>query len=175
MLSIVMHSSVFGGYIAPEYAMRGHLTEKVDVFSYGVVALEIVCGRPNHDKNLEAGQVFLLDWAWSMHESNRDFELVDPKLKEYNTEEVRRIITVSLLCTQASPASRPPMSRVAAMLSRDIEVPLVISRSKYLTDAQFNYVTASASSTHFDTSTSHSAVSTDTSTIKTLAAETPRS
>ncbi|EPS57475.1 hypothetical protein M569_17342 [Genlisea aurea] len=162
--------------MAPEYATRGYLTEKADVFSYGVVALEIVCGRRNHDKKLGPGQVFLLDWVWSLYESNRDFELVDPKLnKEYNREEVKRIIKVSLLCTQASPELRPTMSRVVAMLSRDAEVPLVISRSKYLTDAQFNYVTASASSPHFDTSTSHSAVSTDTSTIKTPAAETPRS
>ncbi|CAI9772825.1 unnamed protein product [Fraxinus pennsylvanica] len=54
------------GYLAPEYAMRGHLTEKADVFSFGVVALEIVSGRPNSDSSLEDDRVYLLEWVWSI-------------------------------------------------------------------------------------------------------------
>ena len=53
----------FSGYLAPEYAMRGHLTEKVDVFSFGVVALEIVSGRPNADSSLEEEKLYLLEWV----------------------------------------------------------------------------------------------------------------
>ncbi|XP_028086342.1 probable LRR receptor-like serine/threonine-protein kinase At1g56140 isoform X1 [Camellia sinensis] len=51
------------GYLAPEYAMRGHLTEKVDVFSFGVVALEIVSGRLNSDSSLEQEKIYLLEWV----------------------------------------------------------------------------------------------------------------
>lgn len=51
------------GYLAPEYALRGHLTEKADVFGFGVVALEIVSGRPNSDPTLEEEKVYLLDWV----------------------------------------------------------------------------------------------------------------
>ncbi|RVW66373.1 putative LRR receptor-like serine/threonine-protein kinase [Vitis vinifera] len=51
------------GYLASEYAMRGHLTEKADVFSFGVVALEIVSGRPNSDTSLEEEKAYLLEWA----------------------------------------------------------------------------------------------------------------
>lgn len=47
--------------MAPEYAMRGHLTEKADVFSFGVVALEILSGRPNSDNGLPEEQVYLLE------------------------------------------------------------------------------------------------------------------
>lgn len=43
--------------------MRGHLTEKVDVFSFGVVLLEIVSGRPNSDSSLEGEKVYLLEWV----------------------------------------------------------------------------------------------------------------
>ena len=51
------------GYLAPEYAMRGHLTEKADVFGFGVVALEILCGRPNTDNSLDAKMKYLLEWV----------------------------------------------------------------------------------------------------------------
>ncbi|KZV38687.1 putative LRR receptor-like serine/threonine-protein kinase [Dorcoceras hygrometricum] len=126
------------GYLAPEYAMRGHLTEKADVFSFGVVALEIVSGRPNSDSNLEVDKIYLLEWAWSLHENNKDIELVDPSLRIFNSDEVRSIIGVALLCTQASPGLRPSMSRLVAMLSGDVEVPSVATRPSYLTDWKFN-------------------------------------
>ncbi|KAI7745716.1 hypothetical protein M8C21_022193, partial [Ambrosia artemisiifolia] len=51
------------GCLASEYAMRGHLTEKADVFGFGVVALEIISGRPNSDSTLEDEQIYLLEWV----------------------------------------------------------------------------------------------------------------
>nr|POE60265.1 putative lrr receptor-like serine/threonine-protein kinase [Quercus suber] len=143
------------GYLAPEYAMRGHLTEKVDVFGFGVVALEIISGRPNFDKNLvEEEKMYLLDWCydksylsqtWQLYENNREVELVDPTLSEINEEDVKRVIRVSLLCTQASPTLRPSMSRVVAMLLGDTKVGTVTSRPGYLTDWKFDDITSSRS------------------------------
>ncbi|KAK9937487.1 hypothetical protein M0R45_014273 [Rubus argutus] len=78
------------GYLAPEYAMRGHLTEKADVFAFGVVALEIVSGRPNSDLSLEEDKMYLLEWAWHLHENKCELELVDPRLSEFNEEEVKQ-------------------------------------------------------------------------------------
>ncbi|WOL04213.1 hypothetical protein Cni_G12934 [Canna indica] len=52
------------GYLAPEYAMRGHLTEKADVFAFRVLASEIVSGRPNSDQSLDLEKVYLLDWMY---------------------------------------------------------------------------------------------------------------
>ncbi|KAM4071019.1 hypothetical protein ACB094_11G029800 [Castanea mollissima] len=129
------------GYLAPEYAMRGHLTEKADVFAFGVVALEIVSGRPNADSSLEEEEIYLLEWAWKLHENNREVDLVDSTLSEFNEEEVKRLLGVSLLCTQASPTLRPSMSRAVAMLSGDIEVGIVTSRPGYLTDWKYDDVT----------------------------------
>ncbi|XP_059441108.1 probable LRR receptor-like serine/threonine-protein kinase At1g56140 isoform X2 [Corylus avellana] len=126
------------GYLAPEYAMRGHLTEKADVFAFGVVALEIVSGRPNSDSSLEEEKVYLLEWAWHLHENNCEVDLMDSTLSKFNEEEVKRMIGVSLLCTQASPTLRPSMSRVVTMLSGDIEVSSVTSRPGYLTDWKFD-------------------------------------
>ncbi|KAL4597660.1 hypothetical protein ACB092_11G004700 [Castanea dentata] len=140
------------GYLAPEYAMRGHLTEKADVFAFGVVALELVSGRPNSDSSLEEEKIYLLEWAWQLHENNREVDLVDSKLSEFNEEEVKRLIGVSLLCTQASPTLRPSMSRVVAMLSGDIEVSNVTSRPGYLTDWKYDDITNVTSEGATDTS-----------------------
>ncbi|KAI4323205.1 hypothetical protein L6164_022830 [Bauhinia variegata] len=103
--------------IAPEYTFYGRLIEKADVFSFGIVALEIISGRPNSDTSLEEEKVCLLEWAWNLLENKRISELVDSRLSEFNEEEAKRIAGVALLCTQTSPALRPSMSRVVAMLS----------------------------------------------------------
>jgi hypothetical protein len=61
---VLLKCILFGsGYLAPEYALRGHLTEKADVFGFGVVALEIITGRPNTDLNLSHEKVYLLEWV----------------------------------------------------------------------------------------------------------------
>ncbi|KAL2617979.1 hypothetical protein AAZV13_08G218300 [Glycine max] len=130
------------GYLAPEYAMRGHLTEKADVFSFGVVALELVSGRPNSDSSLEGEKVYLLEWAWQLHEKNCIIDLVDDRLSEFNEEEVKRVVGIALLCTQTSPTLRPSMSRVVAMLSGDIEVSTVTSKPGYLSDWKFEDVSS---------------------------------
>nr|XP_043621056.1 probable LRR receptor-like serine/threonine-protein kinase At1g56140 [Erigeron canadensis] len=151
------------GYLAPEYAMRGHLTEKADVFGFGVVALEIISGRPNSDTTLEDEKIYLLELAWNLHEADRELELIDEKLSEYDENEVRRMMKVALLCTQTAPMQRPLMSRVVAMLSGDIEASGVITRPEYLNGFNFNDVTTfksalpvSVSGTDSTASTSYS-------------------
>ncbi|XP_040370086.1 probable LRR receptor-like serine/threonine-protein kinase At1g56130 isoform X3 [Rosa chinensis] len=138
------------GYLAPEYAMRGHLTEKTDVFAFGVVALEIVSGRPNSDPSLGEEMTYLLEWAWQLHENRRAVELVDSRLSEFNEEEAQRIIKIGLLCTQTSPMLRPSMSRVVGMLSGDMEVTTVTSKPGYLTDWKFDDLTTVTSLTKLD-------------------------
>ncbi|KAK8608234.1 hypothetical protein V6N13_023661 [Hibiscus sabdariffa] len=129
------------GYLAPEYALRGHLTKKADVFSFGIVALEILSGRSNSDNSLEDHKIYLLEWAWALREKNQSLDLVDPSLAEFDGNEVLRVVRVALLCTQGSPSMRPPMSRVVSMLAGDIEVSGVITRPSYLTDWSFKDLT----------------------------------
>ncbi|GMG99323.1 hypothetical protein Nepgr_001163 [Nepenthes gracilis] len=78
--------------------------------------------------------IFTCFQAWYLHENNRDIELVDERLSEFSENEVKRVIEIALLCTQTSPAQRPPMSRVVVMLSGDIEVGTIASKPGYLTD-----------------------------------------
>ncbi|XP_066166965.1 probable LRR receptor-like serine/threonine-protein kinase At1g56140 [Oryza sativa Japonica Group] len=124
------------GYLAPEYAMRGHLSEKADIFAFGVVMLETVAGRPNTDNSLEESKICLLEWAWGLYEKDQALGIVDPSLKEFGKDEAFRAICVALVCTQGSPHQRPPMSKVVAMLTGDVDVAKVVTKPSYITEWQ---------------------------------------
>uniref|UniRef100_A0A0D6QRZ0 Protein kinase domain-containing protein n=1 Tax=Araucaria cunninghamii TaxID=56994 RepID=A0A0D6QRZ0_ARACU len=111
------------GYMAPEYAVHGQLSEKADVFSYGVVVLEIVTGRKSMNTGLPEPHDLLLQWAWSQYESDQVLDIVDPRLEgEYPREQTLKTIIIALLCTQGSPALRPAMSQVLSNLTSDSEI-----------------------------------------------------
>eukprot|EP01018_Ginkgo_biloba_P031198 Gb_23803 [translate_table: standard] len=124
------------GYLAPEYAIHGQLTRKADIYSFGILVLEIISGRSNTNSSFSAEEQFLLEMTWQLHEENRLLQLVDPRLEgAYPKEEVLKFIKVALFCTQAVANCRPPMSQVLAMLSKDInftEKPL--SRPGFISD-----------------------------------------
>ncbi|XP_050231630.1 probable LRR receptor-like serine/threonine-protein kinase At1g56140 [Mercurialis annua] len=142
------------GYMAPEYAMRGHLTEKADVFSFGVLALEVLSGLPNYENSSEEKRIYLLGWAWNLYENNQSLGLLDPRLMGFDENEALRLIRVALLCTQASPLTRPAMSRVVAMLTGDIEVSVVTSKPSYLSDWDLKDLHCGISYGYGDTKTS---------------------
>ncbi|XP_010487294.1 PREDICTED: probable leucine-rich repeat receptor-like serine/threonine-protein kinase At3g14840 [Camelina sativa] len=105
------------GYMAPEYAMRGHLTDKADVYSFGIVALEIVHGKSNTSSRSKAETFYLLDWVHVLREQNNLVEVIDPRLgTSYNRQEAMTMIQIGLLCTSPAPADRPSMSTVVSML-----------------------------------------------------------
>ncbi|OVA00562.1 Protein kinase domain [Macleaya cordata] len=106
------------GYLAPEYAMQGQLTKKADVYSFGVLVLEIVSGRSSSRQNWGGMQKLLLEWTWQLYEEGKLVELVDPELEEYPEDQVVRYIKVALFCTQATANQRPTMSQVLTMLSK---------------------------------------------------------
>uniref|UniRef100_A0A0E0DP13 Protein kinase domain-containing protein n=1 Tax=Oryza meridionalis TaxID=40149 RepID=A0A0E0DP13_9ORYZ len=124
------------GYLAPEYAMRGRLTEKADVFAFGVVMLETIAGRPNTDNSLEESKIYLFEWVWGLYEKDQALGIVEPSLMDFDKDEVFRVICVALLCTQGSPHQRPPMSKVVAMLTSDVDVVKVVTKPSYITEWQ---------------------------------------
>uniref|UniRef100_A0A453QES8 non-specific serine/threonine protein kinase n=1 Tax=Aegilops tauschii subsp. strangulata TaxID=200361 RepID=A0A453QES8_AEGTS len=124
------------GYLAPEYAMRGHVTEKVDVFAFGVVVLETLAGRPNYYTTEDQNKVYIFEWVWELYEDGQPLDMLDPRLEDFDSEEVLRAIKVALVCTQGSPHQRPPMSRVVAMLAGDVEAPDWVPKPSYITEWQ---------------------------------------
>lgn len=113
------------GYLAPEYAVLGKLTRKADIYSFGVLLIEIVCGRCNTNRRLPAEDQNLLEVAWRLYGKGKLVDLVDTSLEvegEFNATEACRYLKIGLLCTQDFPKDRPTMSTVAKMLKGDMNV-----------------------------------------------------
>ncbi|PON85818.1 S-receptor-like serine/threonine-protein kinase [Trema orientale] len=112
------------GYMSPEYAMGGIFSEKSDVFSFGVMLLEIVSGRKNTSFHYYDQQTSLIAYAWQLWSESRGSDLVDNALAgSYSSSEVMRSIHVGLLCVQDHAADRPTMPDVVSMLSNETDRP----------------------------------------------------
>ncbi|KAL2500545.1 Protein kinase superfamily protein [Forsythia ovata] len=108
------------GYLAPEYALLAQLTKKADVYSFGVLLLEIISGKSSSKAAFGEELLVLLEWAWKLRNEGRSLEIVDPDLVQYPRDELMRFITVALFCTQANSQRRPDMKQVLTMLSTDV-------------------------------------------------------
>ncbi|KAL0535154.1 hypothetical protein IC582_029477 [Cucumis melo] len=106
------------GYMAPEYAWHGKLSVKSDVFSFGVLVLEILTGQKNNraQTNKEISES-LISHAWRSWQSGNSLDIVDPCLKSGSKIEMARCIHVGLLCVQENPLERPTMTTVLLMLN----------------------------------------------------------
>ncbi|KAK3430265.1 hypothetical protein EUGRSUZ_E01789, partial [Eucalyptus grandis] len=108
------------GYMAPEYAMQGLFSVKSDVFSFGVLLLEMISGRKNNGFHLQEHGESLLTLAWKLWSDGRGLELTDPSIKEpCDGVQVVKCIHIGLLCVQEDPTDRPTMSLVVHMLGAD--------------------------------------------------------
>ncbi|XP_042484400.1 cysteine-rich receptor-like protein kinase 8 [Macadamia integrifolia] len=108
------------GYMSPEYAMEGIFSAKSDVFSFGVILLEIISGKRNNSYLEKNGQT-LLTYLWRLREEGKELDFVDPLLSSScpRTEVLLRYIHIGLLCVQRDPADRPTVSEVIVMLDTD--------------------------------------------------------
>lgn len=112
------------GYMSPEYAVDGMFSVKSDVFSFGVLVLEIVCGKRNRGFSHSEHSLNLLGHAWKLCKEGRSSELVDAPLNgQFEVEEFAKSIKVGLLCVQQNPEDRPSMSSVVWMLGNEGEIP----------------------------------------------------
>ncbi|XAR67508.1 Non-specific serine/threonine protein kinase [Bertholletia excelsa] len=113
------------GYMSPEYAVDGLFSVKLDVFSFGVLVLEIVSGKRNRGFSHRDHNLNLLGHAWKLHREGRSMELVDTTIFEFcYMSEILRSIQVGLLCVQQNPDDRPTMSNVVLMLGSEGTLPL---------------------------------------------------
>ncbi|PIN24925.1 Serine/threonine protein kinase [Handroanthus impetiginosus] len=113
------------GYMSPEYTIDGVFSVKSDVFSFGVILLEIVSGKRNIGFSHRDHDLNLLGHAWTLHNEGRALELVDSNYSEKSSylSQVLRSIHIGLLCVQQCPEDRPSMSLVVLMLANEDILP----------------------------------------------------
>lgn len=110
------------GYMAPEYVVCGKLTEKADVYSFGVLVVEVTCGKRN--KFFSPDLISILHVVWNYYKEDKLWEAVDPVIENNFQENACRVLEIGLLCVQASAEMRPSMSTVVQMLTDDsVEIP----------------------------------------------------
>ncbi|KAK2452477.1 putative receptor protein kinase [Trifolium repens] len=113
------------GYMAPEYAMHGQFSVKSDVFSFGILVLEIVSGTKNSGIRDEENTEYLSSFAWRNWKEGTPTNIIDPTLNNDSRNEIMRCIHIGLLCVQENVTSRPTMASVAVMLnSHSVTLPM---------------------------------------------------
>lgn len=114
-------------YVAPEYGGGGQLSEKCDVYSFGVLILVLVSGRRPLQVTASPMSEFeranLTSWARQLARNDRLLDLVDPALHSLDKEEALLCLTIALLCLQRTPSKRPSMKEIVGMLSGEAEPP----------------------------------------------------
>nr|XP_043626451.1 cysteine-rich receptor-like protein kinase 2 [Erigeron canadensis] len=115
------------GYIAPEYLAHGHLTEKADVYSFGVLLLEVVSGMENNSSKITEYTDSLVSTAWKHFKQGTVEKIFDPNLMMHKypnnnfQKDAKRVVHIGLLCIQEAPSLRPSMSVALRMLTKDDE------------------------------------------------------
>ncbi|CAA2991703.1 probable LRR receptor-like serine threonine-kinase At1g56140 isoform X1 [Olea europaea subsp. europaea] len=122
------------GYTAPEYAIRGELSEKADIYSFGVLVLEIISCRKNTNLTLPSEMQYLPEYAWKLYKHSRLNDLIDPRIREDGIveKEVMHAIHVAFFCLHPQASSRPAMSEIVAMLTCKVEIVQTPSRPIFL-------------------------------------------
>ncbi|WJX14846.1 non-specific serine/threonine protein kinase [Trifolium repens] len=119
------------GYMAPEYAMFGQFSAKSDVFSFGVLVLEIISGQKI--SQLFHGQEDLLSFAWRNWREGTIKDIIDPSLNNASQNEIMRCIHIGLLCVQENLVDRPTMATIVLMLSSySISLPVPLEPASFI-------------------------------------------
>ncbi|XP_040869237.1 putative receptor-like protein kinase At4g00960 [Glycine max] len=136
------------GYMAPEYAIYGQFSAKSDVFSFGVLVLEIVSGQKNSGIRRGENVEDLLTFVWRNWREGTATNIVDPTLNDGSRNEIMRCIHIGLLCVQENDAGRPTMTSVVLMLnSYSLSLP-VPSEPAFVVDSRTRSLPSSELTEH---------------------------
>ncbi|KAG2409918.1 hypothetical protein LR48_Vigan01g086300 [Vigna angularis] len=115
-------TSVVGtlGYMAPELTKTGKARTSTDVYGYGVLILEVACGRRPIEPQKNPEELVLVDWVRDLHHRGQICRAIDPSLYEYDKDEAQLVLSLGLLCSHPNPHYRPNMRRIVQFLMGEI-------------------------------------------------------
>lgn len=117
------------GYVAPEYALYGQLTEKSDVFSFGVVLLELLSGKRALVSTSESQSWLVTDWAWSLVRKGRALDVIEEGMDELGSREIlEKYVLVAVLSSHPQLHARLTMDQIVKILETDLPVPSIPER-----------------------------------------------
>ncbi|CAM8907013.1 unnamed protein product [Rhodiola kirilowii] len=117
------------GYIDPESVITGKTSKQSDVYSFGILALEICCGRKPIDHQAPENEVSLVDWVYELNHGGKLLDAVDPRLeKDYNEAELQCLLLVGLWCAQPTQVSRPTIRQASLVLNFEAPLPTLLDR-----------------------------------------------
>ncbi|XP_057829161.2 L-type lectin-domain containing receptor kinase SIT2 [Cryptomeria japonica] len=115
------------GYIAPELVHTGKAAPSADVFSFGVLMLEVACGRRPVDSSLDASQMVMEEWVKDLHAKGRLMHAPDPNLGgEYDDDEMEKVLKLGLLCCNPQPEARPSIRQVLQIIEGEASLPNLV-------------------------------------------------
>ncbi|XP_059624217.1 G-type lectin S-receptor-like serine/threonine-protein kinase LECRK1 [Cornus florida] len=118
------------GYVAPEWHMNLAITVKADVFSFGIMLLEIICCRRSLDPDFAEAEVILADWVFHCFDSDRLDKLVQDE--KVDKSKLERMVRVGIWCIQDDPSLRPSMKKVVLMLEGTVDIPTPPSPTSFI-------------------------------------------
>ncbi|CAJ2631420.1 unnamed protein product [Trifolium pratense] len=114
------------GYIAPEYYTTGKATKESDIYSFGIVSLELASGRKPIDLNAKEDQVTIFDWVRELYRLGRFLEVVDTKLEGiFDEEQMERLVVIGLWCANPNYSFRPSARQVIQVLKFEAPLPIL--------------------------------------------------
>ncbi|KAK7246693.1 hypothetical protein RIF29_41563 [Crotalaria pallida] len=114
------------GYIAPEYVITGKAYKESDIYSLGVVLLEIASGRKPVDLKAKEGQITVVEWAWELYGSGELLNAADPKLSgAFDEEQMIRLVVIGLWCAHPDYRFRPSIMQVIQVLKSEASLPIL--------------------------------------------------
>ncbi|KAJ8572456.1 hypothetical protein K7X08_008967 [Anisodus acutangulus] len=117
------------GYMAPKCVMNGKASKESNVYSFGIVALEIASGRRSIDIKAPEDQVRLVEWVWNLYGTGNLVEATDPRLTQmFKEKEMERLMVIGLWCAHPDNKLRPSIRQAIQVLNSDAQLPILPSR-----------------------------------------------
>ncbi|CAI8617995.1 unnamed protein product [Vicia faba] len=112
------------GYLAPECATIGRASKETDVYSFGIVALEILCGRKPIENKTQENEINIVEWVWGLYGRGGILEAVDPRLSgDFDEEQIKCLMIVGLWCAHPDPNNRPSIRQAIQVLNFEVPPP----------------------------------------------------